>query len=82
MKRAQDVLDLVGSTPVVRLNRVVAPEGAQVWGKMEALNPGGSVKDRAALWMLRGAEARGELVRGEPGQVDCSKHIGEPGAMC
>ncbi|SVC56525.1 uncharacterized protein METZ01_LOCUS309379, partial [marine metagenome] len=64
MKRAQDVLDLVGSTPVVRLNRVVAPEGAQVWGKMEALNPGGSVKDRIALAMIEVAEVSGDLKPG------------------
>ena len=70
---------------LVRLTAASEATGCDIFGKAEYELPGGSVKDRAALWMLRGAEARGELVRGEPGQVHCPlplKHIGEPGAMC
>ena len=62
MKRAQNVLELVGATPIVRLNRVVAPGGAEVWGKMEAANPAGSVKDRIALAMVEAAEESGDLL--------------------
>ena len=52
MKRANNVLELIGATPIVRLNRVVAADAAEVWGKLEAVNPGGSVKDRIALAMV------------------------------
>ncbi len=64
MKRARNVLELVGATPMVRLNRVVAPGGAEVWGKMEAANPAGSVKDRIALAMVEAAEESGKLQPG------------------
>jgi cysteine synthase len=45
---AASVLDLIGGTPLVRLNRIPNPEGATVLAKMESLNPAGSVKDRIA----------------------------------
>jgi cysteine synthase A len=64
MKCATDVLQLIGATPIVRLNRVVTPGGAEVWAKFEAANPGGSVKDRIALAMVEAAEASGALVPG------------------
>lgn len=64
MKRATDILQLIGATPVVRLNRVVAEGGAEVWGKLEAANPAGSVKDRIALAMIEAAEASGALKPG------------------
>ena len=64
MKRAKSVIDLIGATPVVRLNRVVDRGGAAVWGKLEAANPGGSVKDRIALAMVEAAEESGELKPG------------------
>lgn len=64
MKRATDILQLIGATPMVRLNRVVAGSGAEVWGKLEAANPAGSVKDRIALAMIEAAEASGELTPG------------------
>ena len=61
---AGSVLELVGDTPLVRLGRIV-PEGhAEVLGKMESLNPGGSVKDRLALAIVAEAEARGALQPG------------------
>jgi cysteine synthase len=64
MKRATDVLQLIGTTPIVRLNRVVDPGGAEVWGKLEAANPAGSVKDRIALAMVEAAEQSGALTPG------------------
>jgi cysteine synthase A len=64
MKRATDILQLIGATPMVRLNRVVAGGGAEVWGKLEAANPAGSVKDRIALAMIEAAEASGQLTPG------------------
>ena len=64
MKRATDILQLIGATPILRLNRVVAGGGAEVWGKFEAANPGGSVKDRIALAMIEAAERSGELAPG------------------
>lgn len=61
-----DVLSLVGNTPLVRLGRLSdAGRGAAVWGKCEMMNPGGSVKDRIALAMVEAAEARGEIRPGE-----------------
>mgnify|MGYP003972798215 CR=1 FL=1 len=64
MKRAQNILELIGATPIVRLQTVVASEGAQVRAKLESVNPGGSVKDRIALAMVEEAEASGRLQPG------------------
>jgi cysteine synthase A len=61
-KIAASVLDLVGRTPLVRLNRLPTAGGADVVAKVESLNPGGSVKDRIAVAMLEDAERRG-LIR-------------------
>src|SRR5579871_411963 len=58
---AADITQLVGHTPMLRLTRVVPPGGAAVFAKLEFLNPGGSVKDRAALGMILDAEKRGLL---------------------
>ena len=55
---AQNMLELVGRTPLVRLNRVCPPDGAEVVVKLESRNPSGSVKDRAAWAMLMAAEDR------------------------
>ena len=57
-------MDVVGWTPLVRLNRVVPAGGARVLAKMESLNPGGSVKDRIALAMVEAAERDGRLKPG------------------
>jgi cysteine synthase A len=51
----------IGQTPMVRLERVVEPGMAEVWMKLEGMNPGGSIKDRTALGMILDAEARGVL---------------------
>jgi len=53
------VLASIGGTPLVRLSRIAAGLRAQVWAKLESANPGGSVKDRPALWMVLAAEDAG-----------------------
>ena len=60
---ADSVLKTIGRTPVVRLKRLVPPGGADVFVKLEYFNPTGSYKDRMALAMIEGAEARGALQR-------------------
>ncbi len=60
-----NALDLIGDTPLVRLRRVVKPASATVLGKLESLNPGGSVKDRIALAMIEDAERQGRLKPGD-----------------
>ncbi|MBX7457962.1 cysteine synthase A [Qipengyuania sp. 1NDH17] len=57
-------LDLIGNTPLVRLEGPSAEAGCDIYGKCEFANPGASVKDRAALYIIRDAEARGELKPG------------------
>ncbi len=57
----QNTLDLIGNTPLVLLKGPSEAAGCEIWGKCEFANPGASVKDRAALWIIRDAEARGEL---------------------
>ncbi|WP_310493310.1 cysteine synthase A [Dechloromonas sp.] len=61
MKIANDVTELVGNTPLVRLNRVTAGCGATVLAKLEFFNPGSSVKDRIAVAMLDAAQAAGKI---------------------
>nr|WP_304650717.1 cysteine synthase A [Thermoactinomyces sp. CICC 10521] len=63
-RTADQVLDLIGATPVVRLNRLVKPDWAEVYVKLEKFNPGGSVKDRTAYNMIRAAEKSGRLKPG------------------
>ena len=58
------VSELIGKTPLVRLRRLSPSGGAEICGKLESQNPGGSVKDRPAREMLRGALERGELAPG------------------
>lgn len=65
MTRVFDSVDqLIGNTPLVKLNRLVEPEMADVYIKLEFLNPGGSIKDRIALAMIEKAEREGKLVPG------------------
>jgi cysteine synthase len=54
----------IGNTPMVKLERMVPPDSAEVWVKLEGLNPGGSIKDRTALNMILDAEERGVLKPG------------------
>jgi cystathionine beta-synthase len=64
MKYANSLLELIGDTPLVKLNRTVGSASALVLAKVEYLNPGGSVKDRIAVRMIDAAEASGELAPG------------------
>lgn len=61
----ESILDLVGGTPLVRLNRVTSGVSSAIYAKLEFMNPTGSVKDRAALHMIRAAEADGRLKAGQ-----------------
>ena len=56
-----DITQLVGETPILRLKRIVPAGSAEVYAKLEYLNPGGSVKDRAAIGIIRRAEEQGVL---------------------
>ncbi len=68
MRVVENVLELVGQTPMLRLRRLERASGAEscaeIWAKLEFLNPGGSVKDRAALGLVLDAERRGVLKPG------------------
>lgn len=61
---ARSVLELIGCTPVVKLRTLPGKDDAEVWAKLEALNPGGSVKDRICLSMIETAEREGKLKPG------------------
>jgi len=64
--RVEHAYELIGQTPVVRLNRIVPKGSAAIYVKLESANPGGSVKDRIALSMIEDAEAKGLL---KPGSI-------------
>ncbi|GGE23043.1 cysteine synthase A [Primorskyibacter flagellatus] len=64
MRFAEDLSQAVGNTPLIKLRRVSEETGCTILGKAEFLNPGQSVKDRAALWIVKDAIAKGQL---EPG---------------
>src|SRR6202795_2433663 len=61
METRDGFIGTVGNTPLIRLKRLSEETGCEILGKAEFLNPGGSVKDRAALWIVRDAERRGTL---------------------
>src|SRR5690606_41629066 len=60
----EDVKDLIGWTPMVRIKRFALPEGVSLFAKLEYFNPGGSVKDRVGLAFIREAEKSGKLKPG------------------
>jgi len=64
LRVADDITELVGETPMLQLKRLKAPGSADVFAKLEYLNPGGSVKDRAAIGIIRRAEQEGKLPHG------------------
>ncbi|HYA88934.1 MAG TPA: cysteine synthase A [Nitrospirota bacterium] len=64
MAKIKTVLDLIGNTPLIKLNKLPAGDVAEVWAKLEGFNPGGSVKDRPALAMIEDAEKKGKLRKG------------------
>jgi len=74
--RVNHAYELIGFTPVVRLNRIVPEGAATIYVKLESANPGGSVKDRIALSIIEDAEARGVL---KPGQVILEATSGNTG---
>src|SRR3954453_13643391 len=61
MMVAPSVVEAIGATPLIRLRRASEATGCEIWGKAEFMNPGQSVKDRAALAIIRDAEQRGVL---------------------
>jgi cysteine synthase A len=64
LRVAEDITELVGQTPMLHLRRIVPSGSADVFAKLEYLNPGGSVKDRAAIGIIRRAEKDGALIAG------------------
>ena len=89
---ASSLLDLIGVTPIVRLRKLPGPHDAEVWGKLESLNPGGSVKDRICLNMIEAAEQAGQrssaatgvardgILSGEAADAACDLRHGVVGA--
>jgi len=75
MARFQNILETIGNTPVVRINRL-APTGVNLYAKIEAFNPLGSVKDRLALGVIEAAERSGQL---KPGQTVIEATSGNTG---
>jgi cysteine synthase A len=76
LRVAEDITDLVGGTPLLKLKRLAQPGSADVFAKLEYLNPGGSVKDRAAIGMIRRAEEQGLL---KPGSTIVEATAGNTG---
>ncbi len=70
------MLELIGNTPMVRLNKIAAGTGSEILVKLEYMNPSGSLKDRIALEMIQGAAARGEL---KPGATIIESSTGNTG---
>ena len=61
MTRVRSITELIGGTPLLRLNAISDASGAEVYGKLESFNPGGSVKDRIGLAMIEAAEREGRI---------------------
>lgn len=76
MSAAASILDLIGNTPVVDLSQFSQNPNVRILGKLEGQNPGGSVKDRAAKWIIEAAEADGSL---KPGQTILESSSGNTG---
>ncbi len=72
----KDILNLIGRTPMVRINHLVSEGDAEVWAKLEGFNPGGSLKDRIALSMIEDAEHDGRL---RPGSIIIEPTSGNTG---
>src|SRR6478672_10505619 len=73
---ADDITQLVGDTPILKLKKVIPSGAADVYAKLEYLNPGGSVKDRAAIGMIKKAEEQGLL---QPGSTIVEATAGNTG---
>lgn len=59
-----NIYKTIGRTPLVKLNNMITEDMADIWVKVEFFNPGGSVKDRPALYMIKDAEDKGILKKG------------------
>ena len=75
-KKALNVIELIGDTPIVRLNKLPSPGSATVWGKLESFNPAGCVKERIGLSMIEAAEQEGKL---KPGGIIIEPTSGNTG---
>jgi cysteine synthase len=60
----KNILDVIGNTPIVRLNRVTGSSNVNYHAKLEFINPGGSIKDRIGAWLIQDAEKKGQLQPG------------------
>jgi cysteine synthase A len=76
MQKAESALDLIGSTPVVRLRRLPQGNDATIWAKLENFNPGGSIKDRICRSMMEAAEKEGKI---QPGMTVVEPTSGNTG---
>ena len=76
MKYADNILEAVGNTPLIKLNRLTGADDADVFVKYEAVNIGGSVKTRTALNMIEAAERKGII---KPGSIICEPTSGNQG---
>jgi len=75
-KVAENVLELIGFTPMVKLKKIVDKDTAEIYAKLESFNPGGSVKDRICLSMIEDAEKKGKL---KPGAIVVEPTSGNTG---
>lgn len=76
MKVANSILELIGETPILKLNRITRQEDASVYVKLENFNPGGSIKDRPGLYMIEKAEQTGKI---GPGSIILEATSGNTG---
>ncbi len=76
LRVVEDVLDLIGNTPILHLRKLSPPDGAEIYAKLEAFQPGFSVKDRAALGMVLRAEREGKI---KPGNTIVEATAGNTG---
>ncbi len=76
MERNLSVIDAIGNTPLIRLRRASEETGCEIWGKAEFMNPGQSIKDRAGLFIIRDAEAKGLI---QPGGIIVEGTAGNTG---
>jgi cysteine synthase len=76
LRVGESILDLIGQTPLLRLKELEPPHAAEIWAKLEYLNPGGSVKDRAAMGLILAGEREGRL---RPGSVVIEPTAGNTG---
>src|SRR5688500_20160738 len=81
LRAVESILELVGGTPLLRLARFAPPPAAALFAKLEYMNPGGSVKDRAAPGMILDAERRGRLTPGANLTEPTGGHTGNGQAL-